>query len=151
MKKRLTAAIAALCLVLTLLPLNVWAAEGDAPTGDIPKIAESSEALQTLFNDKNVSNIQLKENGSIPLQAGSSSLKVPKGREVTLDLNKARINSSISTAIIVEGKLTVIDSNADPKQLKYENDMVASLPGLRGGTMPFACKMAALLCWKAAP
>lgn len=124
MKKRLTAAIAALCLVLTLLPLNVWAAEGDAPTGDTPKIAESSEALQTLFNDKNVSNIQLKENGSIPLQAGSLSLKVPKGREVTLDLNNACINSSISTAIIVEGKLTVIDSNADPKQLKYENDTV---------------------------
>ncbi len=124
MKKRLTAAIAALCLALTLLPLNVWAAEGDAPTGDTPKIAESSEALQTLFNDKNVSNIQLKENGSIPLQAGSLSLKVPKGREVTLDLNNARIDSSISTAIIVEGKLTVIDSNADPKQLKYENDTV---------------------------
>ena len=39
MKKRLTAAIAALCLILTLLPLNVWAAEGDTSTGDTPSIA----------------------------------------------------------------------------------------------------------------
>ena len=36
MKKRLTALLLALCLLLTLLPVGVWAADGDGTTGTPP-------------------------------------------------------------------------------------------------------------------
>ena len=108
MKKRIGSGVLALCLLLALLPGNAWAAEGDTPS-----IANDSAKLQELFDDADVSDIKLADAGSIVLR--TVPLKVPQGREVTLDLNNVHINSYISTAIIVEGKLTVKDSRATPR------------------------------------
>lgn len=129
MKKRIGSGVLALCLLLALLPGNAWAAEGDTPS-----IANNPAELQELFDDADVSDIKLADGGSIVLQ--TTPLKVPKGREVTLDLNDVHINSYITTAIIVEGKLTVKDSKADPDQLKYENiDEKDELPLYQRGSI----------------
>lgn len=145
MKKRLTAAALVLCMLLTIAPVNVWAAGGTdgiwfnggngsaaartvraprATADDTPSAADSAEKLQELFNNETISNIQLQAGESILLAAGSASLMVPKGRKVTLDLNGVHINSFISVAVIVEGSLTVKDSTAAADQLRIENDKV---------------------------
>lgn len=123
MKKRLTAAIAVLCLILTLLPLNVWAAEGDTSTGDPPSIATDESSLQQLLESK-APNIQLETGKNFELTASTGQLTIPKGYTVTLDLNGSHINVRIPVGIIVEGSLTVKDTTARADELKYESDKV---------------------------
>lgn len=107
MKKRITSVIMALCMTLSLLPVNVWA----ATPRDTPAIANDETGLRQLLENK-TANIQLKPGINIELTTTTGPLEIAPNYEVTLDLNGSHINSHISTGIIVKGKLTVIDSTA---------------------------------------
>ena len=113
MKKRLTAAIAVLCLVLTLLPLNVWAAEGDTSTGGPANFQEANSAseLQNLITAK-TANIKLVENADFT----TTSLEIPEDYTGVLDLNGKHITSFVSS-VVVKGHWTVMDSTAREDEL----------------------------------
>lgn len=113
MKKRLTAAIAVLCLVLTLLPLNVWAAEGDTSTGGPANFQEANSAseLQNLITAK-TANIKLVKNADF----STTSLEIPEDYTGVLDLNGKHITSFVSS-VVVKGHWTVMDSTAREDEL----------------------------------
>ena len=124
MKKRLTAAIAVLCLILTLLPLNVWAAEGDTSTGDTANFQEANSAseLQNLITAK-TANIKLVKNADFT----TTSLEIPEDYTGVLDLNGKHITSFVSS-VVVKGHWTVMDSTARKDELVVGGQEHSNLP-----------------------
>ena len=101
MKKRILSIILALCMVFCLVPTTALAAT---------QTAGSWSELQTLINQTNNLSVTL----SSDISWGGSSLTVPTGKTVTLDLNGKAIDAqSNGTVIAVNGTLTIKNSGAD--------------------------------------
>ena len=101
MKKRILSIILALCMVFCLLPTTALAAT---------QTAGSWSELQTLINQTNNLSVTL----SSDISWGGSSLTVPTGKTVTLDLNGKAIDAkSNGTVLVVNGTLTIKNSGAD--------------------------------------
>ena len=101
MKKRILSIILALCMVFCLVPTTALAAT---------KTAGSWSELQTLINQTNNLSVTL----SSDISWGGSSLTVPTGKTVTLDLNGKAIDAkSNGTVLVVNGTLTIKNSGAD--------------------------------------
>ena len=101
MKKRILSIILALCMVFCLVPTTALAAT---------QTAGSWSELQTLINQTNNLSVTL----SSDISWGGSSLTVPTGKTVTLDLNGKAIDAkSNGTLLVVNGTLTIKNSGAD--------------------------------------
>ena len=101
MKKRILSIIIALCMVFCLVPTTALAAT---------QTAGSWSELQTLINQTNNLSVTL----SSDISWGGSSLTVPTGKTVTLDLNGKAIDAkSNGTVLVVNGTLTIKNSGAD--------------------------------------
>ena len=101
MKKRLISILLILCMMLCLIPTTVFAAT---------QTVDSWSGLQNLMNSTNNLSVTL----SSDISWGGSSLTVPVGKTVTLDLNGKAIDAqSKGTAIVVSGTLTIKNSGAD--------------------------------------
>jgi len=101
MKKRLLSVVLALCMVVCLVPTTVFAAT---------QTADSWSGLQSLMNGTGELSVTL----SNDIFWGGSSLTVPTGKTVTLDLNGKAIDAqSNGTIIAVNGTLTIKNSGAD--------------------------------------
>ena len=101
MKKRILSIILALCMVFCLVPTTALAAT---------QTAGSWSELQTLINQTNNFSVTL----SSDISWGGSSLTVPTGKTVTLDLNGKAIDAkSNGTVLVVNGTLTIKNSGAD--------------------------------------
>ena len=101
MKKRILNIILALCMVFCLVPTTALAAT---------QTAGSWSELQTLINQTNNLSVTL----SSDISWGGSSLTVPTGKTVTLDLNGKAIDAkSNGTVLVVNGTLTIKNSGAD--------------------------------------
>ncbi len=101
MKKRILSIILALCMVFCLVPTTALAAT---------QTAGSWSELQTLINQTNNLSVTL----SNDISWGGSSLTVPTGKTVTLDLNGKAIDAkSNGTILVVNGTLTIKNSGAD--------------------------------------
>ena len=101
MKKRLFSILLILCMMLCLIPTTVFAAT---------QTVDSWSGLQNLMNSTNNLSVTL----SSDISWGGSSLTVPVGKTVTLDLNGKAIDAqSKGTAIVVSGTLTIKNSGAD--------------------------------------
>ena len=101
MKKRILSSILTLCMILCLVPVSVLAAT---------QTAGSWSELQTLINQTNNLSVTL----SSDISWGGSSLTVPTGKTVTLDLNGKAIDAkSNGTVLVVNGTLTIKNSGAD--------------------------------------
>ena len=101
MKKRILSIILALCMVFCLVPTTALAAT---------QTAGSWSELQTLINQTNNLSVTL----SSDISWGGSSLTVPTGKTVTLDLNGKAIDAkSNGTVLMVNGTLTIKNSGAD--------------------------------------
>ena len=101
MKKRILSSILTLCMILCLVPTTALAAT---------QTAGSWSELQTLINQTNNLSVTL----SSDISWGGSSLTVPTGKTVTLDLNGKAIDAkSNGTVLVVNGTLTIKNSGAD--------------------------------------
>ena len=101
MKKRILSIILALCMVFCLVPTTALAAT---------QTAGSWSELQTLINQTNNLSVTL----SSDISWGGSSLTVPTGKTVTLDLNGKAIDAkSNGTVLVINGTLTIKNSGAD--------------------------------------
>ena len=101
MRKRILSIILALCMVFCLGPTTALAAT---------QTAGSWSELQTLINQTNNLSVTL----SSDISWGGSSLTVPTGKTVTLDLNGKAIDAkSNGTVLVVNGTLTIKNSGAD--------------------------------------
>ena len=101
MKKRILSIILALCMVFCLVPTTALAAT---------QTAGSWSELQTLINQTNNLSVTL----SSDISWSGSSLTVPTGKTVTLDLNGKAIDAkSNGTVLVVNGTLTIKNSGAD--------------------------------------
>ena len=101
MKKRILSIILALCMVFCLVSTTALAAT---------QTAGSWSELQTLINQTNNLSVTL----SSDISWGGSSLTVPTGKTVTLDLNGKAIDAkSNGTVLVVNGTLTIKNSGAD--------------------------------------
>ena len=101
MKKRLLSILLTLCMVLCLVPATAFAAT---------QSVDSWSGLQDLMNSTNDLSVTL----SSDIFWGGSSLTVPAGKTVTLDLNGKAIDAqSNGTAIVVNGTLTIKNSGDD--------------------------------------
>ena len=101
MKKRILSILLALCMVLCLVPITAFAAT---------QTVDSWSGLQNLINSTNNLSVTL----SSDISWGGSSLTVPVGKTVTLDLNGKAIDAqSNGTVIVVNGTLTIKNSGAD--------------------------------------
>ena len=101
MKKRILSIILALCMVFCLVPTTALAAT---------QTAGSWSELQTLINQTNNLSVTL----SSDISWGGSSLTVPTGKTVTLDLNGKAIDAkSNGTVLVVNGTLTIKNRGAD--------------------------------------
>ena len=101
MKKRILSILLTLCMVLCLVPTTALAAT---------QTAGSWSELQTLINQTNNLSVTL----SSDISWGGSSLTVPTGKTVTLDLNGKAIDAkSNGTVLVVNGTLTIKNSGAD--------------------------------------
>ena len=101
MKKRILSIILALCMVFCLVPTTALPAT---------QTAGSWSELQTLINQTNNLSVTL----SSDISWGGSSLTVPTGKTVTLDLNGKAIDAkSNGTVLVVNGTLTIKNSGAD--------------------------------------
>ena len=101
MKKRILSIILALCMVFCLVPTTALAAT---------QTVGSWSELQTLINQTNNLSVTL----SSDISWGGSSLTVPTGKTVTLDLNGKAIDAkSNGTVLVVNGTLTIKNSGAD--------------------------------------
>ncbi len=101
MKKRILSIILALCMVFCLVPTTALAAT---------QTAGSWSELQTLINQTNNLSVTL----SSDISWGGSSLTVPTGKTVTLDLNGKAIDAkSNGTVLVVNGTLTIKNSGTD--------------------------------------
>ncbi len=101
MRKRILSIILALCMVFCLVPTTALAAT---------QTAGSWSELQTLINQTNNLSVTL----SSDISWGGSSLTVPTGKTVTLDLNGKAIDAkSNGTVLVVNGTLTIKNSGAD--------------------------------------
>ena len=99
MKKRFLSILATLCLCLTLLPATAMA--GSSTTVDVSTWADLQAAIDGNNDAILTSNITW----------GGSSLTVPTGKNVTLDLNGCKIDAqNQGTAIQVYGTLTINNS-----------------------------------------
>ena len=101
MKKRTLSILLTLCMVLCLLPTGVFAAT---------QTVGSWSGLQNLMNGSNDLSVTL----SNDISWDGSSLTVPAGKTVILDLNGKAIDAqSNGTVIVVNGTLTIKNSGAD--------------------------------------
>ena len=101
MKKRILSILLTLCMVFCLVPTTALAAT---------QTAGSWSELQTLINQTNNLSVTL----SSDISWGGSSLTVPTGKTVTLDLNGKAIDAkSNGTVLVVNGTLTIKNSGAD--------------------------------------
>ncbi|MEI3058146.1 MAG: InlB B-repeat-containing protein [Eubacteriales bacterium] len=101
MRKRILSIILALCMVFCLVPTTALAAT---------QTAGSWSELQTLINQTNNLSVTL----SSDISWGGSSLTVPTGKTVTVDLNGKAIDAkSNGTVLVVNGTLTIKNSGAD--------------------------------------
>ena len=101
MKKRLLSILLMCCMVLCLVPATAFAAT---------QSVGSWSGLQDLMNSTNDLSVTL----SSDISWGGSSLTVPAGKTVTLDLNGKAIDAqSNGTAIVVNGTLTIKNSGDD--------------------------------------
>ena len=99
MKKRFLSILATLCLCLSLLPVAALA--GSSTTVDVSTWAGLQAAIDGNNDAKLTSNITW----------GDSSLTVPTGKNVTIDLNGCKIDAqNQGTAIQVYGTLTINNS-----------------------------------------
>lgn len=106
MKKRFFGILAALCLCLSLLPSTALA---DDNLEQPPNTISSWGALQTQLEDptKDVINATLESD----IEWGGSSLTVPEGKNVTINLNAHSIDAkNQGTVIKVYGTLTLKNS-----------------------------------------
>lgn len=102
MKKRLLSILTALCLCLTLLPATAMA--GSSTTVDVSTWAGLQVAIDGNNDAKLTSNITW----------GGSSLTVPTGKNVTIDLNGYSIDAdNKGTAIQVCGNLIINGNQGD--------------------------------------
>ena len=100
-EKRLLSVLLTLCMVLCLVPATAFAAT---------QSVDSWSGLQDLMNSTNDLSVTL----SSDISWGGSSLTVPAGKTVTLDLNGKAIDAqSNGTAIVVNGTLTIKNSGDD--------------------------------------
>lgn len=112
MKKRIVSTLMALCMVLTLLPVQVLAAGGAAPQHQLDKT--TIDQYTTLGNGV----YTLTEDVSI-----SSTLKITG--EATLDLNGNMLRMTGSASVLtVEsgGHLTIADSRPDAEERRFAPD-----------------------------
>ena len=101
MRKRILSILLTLCMVLCLVPTTALAAT---------QTAGSWSELQTLINQTNNLSVTL----SSDISWDGSSLTVPTGKTVTLDLNGKAIDAkSNGTVLVVNGTLTIKNSGAD--------------------------------------
>ena len=106
MKKRFLSILATLCLCLTLLPATAMADDNLEPP---PNTISSWVALQTQLEDSTEEVIDATLTRDI--EWGGSSLTIPKGKNVTIDLNGCKIDAqNQGTAIQVYGTLTINNS-----------------------------------------
>ena len=99
MKKRFLSILATLCLCLTLLPTTALA---DSST---PADVSTWAGLQAAINDNTDATLES------DITWGGSSLTVPAGKNVTIDLNGCKIDAqNLGTAIQVYGTLTINNS-----------------------------------------
>lgn len=108
MKKRFLSILATLCLCLTLLPATAMADDDnlEQPPHLINSWGALQTALQTKLEDstKDVINATLTDN----ITWGGSSLTIPAGKNVTINLNAHSIDAqNQGTAIKVYGTLTL--------------------------------------------
>lgn len=82
MKKRLISILLILCMMLCLIPTTVFAAT---------QTVDSWSGLQNLMNSTNNLSVTL----SSDISWGGSSLTVPVGKTVTLDLNGKAIDAKV--------------------------------------------------------
>lgn len=117
MKKQLVSILFALCMVLCLVPLAVFA-EGE--TENVQEVRTKDELVAAMANGT-VTTVKLAGDISI-----SSSLTVT--RTVTLDLNgfvlKYQNDSQRGSVIVVEngGQLTIEDSNTSKPSHKFKQN-----------------------------
>ncbi len=101
MRKRILSILLAVFMLLCLVPTTALAAT---------QTAGSWSELQTLINQTNNLSVTL----SSDISWGGSSLTVPTGKTVTLDLNGKAIDAkSNGTVLVVNGTLTIKNSGAD--------------------------------------
>ena len=99
MKKRFLSILATLCLCLTLLPATAMA---DDNLEQPPNTIRSWGALQTAINDNKDATL------TSDIKWGGSSLTIPKGKNVTINLNAHSIDAeNKGTVIKVSGTLTL--------------------------------------------
>ena len=104
MKKRFLSILATLCLCLTLLPATALAESGSIDQATF--VVTNWGALQTQLEDptKDVINATLESD----IEWGGSSLTVPEGKNVTINLNAHSIDAqNQGTVIKVYGTLTL--------------------------------------------
>ena len=104
MKKRFLSILATLCLCLTLLPATAMAESGSIDQATF--VVTNWGALQTQLEDstKDVINATLESD----IEWGGSSLTVPEGKNVTINLNAHSIDAqNQGTVIKVYGTLTL--------------------------------------------
>ena len=104
MKKRFLSILATLCLCLTLLPSTALAESGSIDQATF--VVTNWGALQTQLEDptKDVINATLESD----IEWGGSSLTVPEGKNVTINLNAHSIDAqNQGTVIKVYGTLTL--------------------------------------------
>ena len=105
MKKRFLSILATLCLCLTLLPATAMADDNLEPP---PPLISNWGALQTAINDNKDATL------TSDIEWGGSSLTVPAGKNVTINLNAHSIDAkNQGTVIKVYGTLTLKNSGKD--------------------------------------
>lgn len=125
MKRRIATMGLALCMVLSLLPVSVWAeGDGSAPAGT---------SLQEQI-DGGSNSIKLDAN----VDLADKSLTIPAGRVITLDLNGHQLSSNISPVVAVKGSLTVKDNTVttfptvkDDNTVEYQSGSIATVSDIR--------------------
>ena len=104
MKKRFLSILAALCLCLTLLPATAMAESGSIDQAEF--VVTNWDALQTNLDEptKKVIDATLESD----IKWGGSSLTIPAGKNVTINLNAHSIDAeNKGTVIKVSGTLTL--------------------------------------------
>ncbi len=110
MKKRFLSILATLCLCLTLLPATALAESGSIDQAEF--VVTNWGALQTNLktSEKDVINATLEKN----ITWDGSSLEIPAGKNVTINLNAHSIDAeNKGTVIKVYGTLTLKNSGTD--------------------------------------
>ena len=101
MKKQILSILLTLCIMIGLVPTTFFAAA---------QTADSWSGLQSLINNNNNLSVTLTQD----ISWGGSSLTIPAGKTVTLDLNGKAVDAKNSgTAFVVNGTLTIKNSGAD--------------------------------------